>query len=112
MSQQKIRFANRDLSGFIPEVKAEVNQYFKDRDLSKHANWRMIRNGVVVLLMTFGSYALIISGQFTLMQMWLLTFVMGVGAAGVGFGVAHDALHSPLHSARDFCSSPLGLVQS
>ncbi|MGA1495471.1 MAG: hypothetical protein ACO37D_08760, partial [Rhodothermales bacterium] len=70
MSQQKIRFSNRDLSGFIPEVKAEVNQYFKDRDLSKHANLRMVRNTVVVLLMTFGSYALIMTGWFTPMQMW------------------------------------------
>ena len=36
MSQQKIRFSNRDLSGFIPEVKAEVNQYFKDRELNRY----------------------------------------------------------------------------
>ncbi len=98
MSQQKIRFSNRDLSGFIPEVKAEVNQYFKDRDLSKHANLRMVRNTVVVLLMTFGSYALIMTGWFTPMQMWLLAFVMGVGAAGVGFGVSHDALHGAYSS--------------
>jgi linoleoyl-CoA desaturase len=98
MSEQKIRFANRDLSGFIPEVKAEVNRYFEENHLSKHANWRMVRNTVVVLLMTFGSYALIMTGAFTLLQMWLLAFIMGVGAAGVGFCVSHDALHGAYSS--------------
>ena len=44
MSEQKIRFAAKDVSGFIPEVKAEVNRYFKETGKSKHANWRMVRN--------------------------------------------------------------------
>lgn len=107
MSEQKIRFAAKDVSGFIPEVKAEVNRYFKETGKSKHANWRMVRNSVVVLLMTWGSYALIMTGWFTPMQMLMLAILMGIGAAGVGFGVAHDALHGS-YTSNDTINKLLG----
>ena len=44
--------------------------------------------GVVV-----GSYAAIMSNRFTPLAMLGLAVVLGIGIAGVGFSVAHDALH-------------------
>jgi linoleoyl-CoA desaturase len=81
---------NRD---FAQEVKARVNEYFEENRLSRHANAAMITKTVVLVAMYFGSYGLIISGILPLSLMWFLCFVMGIGMAGIGFSVTHDALH-------------------
>src|SRR5688572_9000150 len=47
----------------------------------------------MLVALYFGSYGLIISGLLPLPLMWLLCFVMGIGMAGIGFSVTHDALH-------------------
>jgi len=53
-----------------------------------------------MLTLYIGSYAIIISGQFPLEIMWFATFLMGVGMAGVGFSISHDALHRAYSSNK------------
>ena len=78
---------------FAREVKARVNDYFEQNGLSRHANAAMVTKTVVLVALYFGSYGLIVSGALSLAWMWLLCFVMGIGMAGIGFSVTHDALH-------------------
>jgi linoleoyl-CoA desaturase len=78
---------------FAREVKASVNDYFEQNRLSRHANAAMISKTVVRVALYFGSYGLIISGLLLLPRMWFFCFVMGIGVAGIGFSVTHDALH-------------------
>ena len=70
-----------------------VNDYFEQNGLSRHANAAMVVKTVVLVALYFGSYGLIVSGALPLGWMWLLCFVMGIGMAGIGFSVTHDALH-------------------
>ena len=93
MASQKIRFASRDSASFVEEVRARVSKYFTHAGLSQKADARMVFKTVVLLGGTFGAYALILSGAFTPWQMLGLAVLMGVGMAGIGFSVAHDALH-------------------
>ena len=81
---------------FAREVKARVNDYFEQNRLSRHANAAMITKTVVLVALYFGSYGLIISGLLSLPLMWFLCFAMGIGMAGIGFSVTHDALHAPI----------------
>jgi linoleoyl-CoA desaturase len=53
----------------------------------------MIIKTVTLVAVYLGSYGLIISGFLSLPWMWFLCFVMGIGMAGIGFSVTHDALH-------------------
>ena len=69
----------------------------------------MVVKTIALLAMTFGSYGLILSGWFNLWQMLGLAFFMGVGVAGLGFAVAHDALHGA-YSDRPWVNRMLGLV--
>ena len=78
---------------FAREVKAAVGEYFERNRLSRHANAAMVVKTVVLLALYFGSYGLIVSGAVPLLGMWALCFVMGIGMAGIGFAVTHDALH-------------------
>jgi linoleoyl-CoA desaturase len=94
---------------FSREVKAEVNDYFVENRLSRHANAAMIAKTVALVAVYFGSYALIISGALSWPWMWLLCFVMGIGLAGIGFSVTHDALHGA-YSASPVVNKLIGYL--
>lgn len=95
---EKVTFNNRSSREFSKTVKQRVDQYFNENGLSRHANLQMVVKTVIMLTLFLGSYALIISGLFSLGTMWFLTFLMGVAAAGIGFSISHDALHGAYSS--------------
>jgi linoleoyl-CoA desaturase len=88
-------------------VKRRVAEYFAERGISPKANAAMIVKTVILFTVTFGAYALILSNQFTPWQMLGLAVVMGAGIAGIGFGVAHDALHGA-YSDKPWVNKILG----
>ncbi len=98
MSVQKVTFNNKIDKEFSRTVKRRVNHYFEKRNLSQHANASMVIKTITLLGLYFGAYALIMTGQFSLGVMWLLCIAMGIGMAGIGFSIAHDALHGAYSS--------------
>ncbi|NNE70581.1 MAG: acyl-CoA desaturase [Rhodothermales bacterium] len=96
----KIRFSNRDAKAFVKDVRSRVTDYFEQTGKSRKATPGMVLKTFLILGVTFGTYALIMLGSLTLGQMWLATFVIGLGMAGIGFSVAHDALHGAYSSNK------------
>lgn len=105
---EKVRFNNKIDREFSKEVKARVETYFKENNLSKHANASMVLKTFIILGVYFGTYTLIMIGDFSLGTMWALTVLMGVGMAGIGFAIAHDALHGA-YSSNNKINYVLGL---
>ena len=99
MSETKIRFAKRESERFVQEVKGDVAAYFEASGVSQKADYRMVLKTVMLLSITFGAYGLILSNRFTPWQMLGLAVLMGIGMAGVGFSIAHDALHGAYSSS-------------
>ena len=95
---RRIKFAKPDTARFFADVKTRVAQEFERTGRSTKADAGMVAKTVILLTLTFGSYALIIFGGFSLWTMLLLCVLMGVGMAGVWFSVAHDALHGAYSS--------------
>lgn len=93
MPIRRIRFAKREPARFVQEVKSGVDRYFVETGRSPHADGRMVVKTVVLLGATVAVYAAILSNAFTAWQMLGLAMLMGVGLAGIGFSIAHDALH-------------------
>jgi linoleoyl-CoA desaturase len=93
MTTARVTFANRDSAQFVEQIKRRVSDYFESRNLSQKANAAMVVKTIVLLTMTFGTYGLLLTNWFTPWQMLGLVVVMGVGLAGIGFSVSHDALH-------------------
>jgi linoleoyl-CoA desaturase len=60
----------------------------------------MVMKTVILFSVYFGSYALIISGAFSTGVMWALCVLMGIGMAGIGFSISHDALHGAYSSSK------------
>jgi linoleoyl-CoA desaturase len=96
-------------SAFAAEVRQRVDALFAERDLSRHADWRMVLKTVTLLTLTFGAYGAILSNRFSPATMLALAIVMGVGMAGIGFSISHDALHGA-YSARPPVNRLLGFT--
>lgn len=109
MDTVSIKFSNKKSPTFIKDLKKQVNAYFEEQNLSQKANASMVLKTIAMLSLTFIPYALIISGQFSIWVMWGLTLIMGVGVAGIGFSVSHDALHGA-YSSDSRINTMLGLT--
>ena len=59
----------------------------------------MVVKTVLLLALTFVPYGLILTNRFSRWEMLGLALVMGIGMAGIGFGIAHDALHGAYSSS-------------
>jgi linoleoyl-CoA desaturase len=97
---EKVTFNNKLSREFSATVKKRVNDYFENAGISKHANAQMVLKTLILLMLYFGSYLLILFGGFSPGIMWILAFMMGIGMAGIGFSVSHDALHGAYSSNR------------
>lgn len=106
---EKVTFNNSTSREFSKTVKKRVDQYFSENNISKNANTQMVVKTILVMGLFYGSYALIISGQFSLGMMWFFSFLMGVGMAGIGFSVSHDALHGA-YSSNNKINRALGFT--
>ena len=73
--QGKVRFIDHQRSPFFSTVTKRVNDYFKQNNLSKHANGEMIFKSVFFLTGIVTFYAMIMSNTFR-----------PLGNAGVGGG--------------------------
>ncbi len=103
-----ITFPNR-AAQFAEEVKREVAQYFATRQLSDKANPAMVAKTVILLGGTLACYLTILFGGLGPWPMLGLAVLMGVGVAGVGFAVSHDALHGA-YSTNPTVNKWLGLT--
>ena len=90
----KIRFADND-NNFYSDLKTEVNHYFEANNISPKANWQMYSKTAIILLFTFATYGVIISGLLTTWwEYGIALFLLGVSFAGIGLNIQHDANHN------------------
>jgi linoleoyl-CoA desaturase len=109
MENLKIKFNKTKDPDFITELREEVNNYFTKNHISPHANAAMVLKTITILAITFGSYALILTNWFAPWQMLLLAIIMGLGVAGIGFSIQHDANHGA-YSSNPTINKILGLT--
>ena len=83
----------------LTELRTAAAARLSERGRTRKANASMVVRTIVMLGMTFGAYALILGGGLPGWAMLGLAMVMGVGMAGIGFGIAHDALHGAYSSS-------------
>ncbi|HKL88112.1 MAG TPA: acyl-CoA desaturase [Salinibacter sp.] len=109
MADSTVSFDNQKSKEFTSELRDRVDAYFEENDLSKDANARMVAKTVAMLAMVFIPYFLILFGGFGVWAMLGLAIVMGVGIAGCGFSISHDALHGA-YSSNKTVNEWLGLT--
>jgi len=91
---QRITFNTKDRPEFVKELRSRVNNYFKETKKTKYANTSMVIKTIFMLSLYFVPYFLVIfnisSNSWIVLGLWIL---MGIGMAGIGFSIMHDANH-------------------
>ncbi|WP_187263298.1 fatty acid desaturase family protein [Pontibacter beigongshangensis] len=101
MSQKgKIKFVSKDKSLFFPTLRKRVDAYFEENNLSRNANNSMIIKSAVLLLCYIVPFILLLALQPSLGVSLMLWFVMGLGVAGIGMSIMHDANHGAYSSSK------------
>lgn len=102
-----IKFPHAKQEFFIT-LNQRVNDYFKTNKISRQANAEMVIKTITMFSMYFVPYGLILSGVVT--NPWLivgLIIVMGLGVAGIGLSVMHDANHGA-YSTKSWLNDLIG----
>ncbi|MDH5475209.1 MAG: acyl-CoA desaturase [Cyclobacteriaceae bacterium] len=94
MNVKAVKFNLEDKPEFFTELRKNVNNYFKENNISKHANFNMKFKTVFMLTLYFTPLVLMVVGEVT--QLWpsmIMWAIMGFGMSGIGLSVMHDANH-------------------
>lgn len=87
------RFVPKDKTVFFSTLQKRVNDYFKENNISKHANGVMVTKTVVLLLSFVLPVLMINLLSFKPWAVLTLFSLMGFALAGIGMSIMHDANH-------------------
>ncbi|MEM9000757.1 MAG: acyl-CoA desaturase [Bacteroidota bacterium] len=107
MKKETIRFSRKDSAQFFRTLNKRVNQYFKDHKIKKTGNWKLHLKTIVMFSVYLTPYFLLLSLNLPTWAQLLLTILMGVGMAGVGMNVMHDANHGS-YSTKKWVNKLMG----
>ena len=83
-------------SDFQKEVRQRVRSYFKETGKSGLADYRYVIKAVANMSLYLVPFVLFLSGFQSIGWTLLLWAITGIGMAGVGMNLMHDALHNTL----------------
>ncbi len=92
---------------FVVELRKKVNNYFKQNNISPKANSKMILKTIILLSSYLAPFIIILIFKPHLLIAIGLTVLMGIGIAGIGMGVMHDACHGA-YSKKHWVNNLLG----
>ncbi|MCI0751834.1 MAG: acyl-CoA desaturase [Flammeovirgaceae bacterium] len=105
--QRAIKFSNTRQDFFVT-LNQRVNEYFKKNQISKHGDIRMYVKTAFMFSLYFFPFFIMISGAVAnLWVMFALCLVMGVGLAGIGLSIMHDANHGG-YSSKPWLNNLMG----
>jgi linoleoyl-CoA desaturase len=92
---------------FTSTLNTRVNDYFRRHNIPRHGNNEMAIKSVVMFSLYLIPYALIISNIVTGWALLPMVILMGLGLAGIGLSVMHDANHGA-YSDKKWINSLVG----
>ncbi len=95
-----VKFINKEKSVFYPTLTKRVDAYFRENNISKHANSAMVLKTIVLLLVYLLPFVLLLSLQPPLWISLFLWFIMALGVGGIGMSIMHDGNHGAYSSNR------------
>lgn len=96
----KVKFVSQNQNLFFDTLKERIEDYFKKNNLSKHANTSMVVKTFVMLFIYFIPFAAILIFNLPFWITLGLWLIMGLGLAGIGMSVMHDANHGAYSQSK------------
>lgn len=89
----KISFMREEGCDFIRVLRARVNQYFKEHELSSRANWFMLFKSVVMVAIMGLTFSMILMNFAGFWGLIGLNVLLGLVVSFGTMNIIHDALH-------------------
>ncbi|MGG9962495.1 fatty acid desaturase family protein [Ferruginibacter sp. SUN106] len=115
MSKVQFKSEQKTEREFVNTLRKNVSDYFKTNHISTKANAAMVFKTVVMVLVYILPFVLLLTVPMPALAALGLCIVMGIGIAGVGMSVMHDACHgaySRKHWVNDILGGSLYLLGS
>jgi linoleoyl-CoA desaturase len=93
MNIQIARFNPNNGAEFYKVLKSRVDDYFSSKKISKHANAKMVIKTISMFALYITPYVVLMTTNPSGWFFYFLWLMMGIGMAGVGLSVMHDANH-------------------
>ena len=101
MTQNNISFTRDNNDDFTITLRKRINEYFRSKNKSKFGNYNILVKSIVMISLYLVPYFFLLSGIFTSgVAVVLLYALMGLGVAGIGLNIMHDANHGVLTKSR------------
>lgn len=96
-----------DENQFASTLRKNVNAYFKENGISQKGNLNLVSQTVTMLSLYLIPFILLLLLQMAWWVGLLLSAFMGIGIAGIGMCIMHDALHGS-YSKKEWLNKLLG----
>lgn len=105
--ENNLKFA-RTHRDFVGTLNKRINDYFHVNNISRQGNPEMYVKTVVMFSLYFGPYLLVLTGVVSgIVPLIAAVVVMGLGLAGIGLSVMHDANHGA-YSKKGWVNQVMG----
>lgn len=84
---------NQNQVEFARELNRRIKAYFKENSISRYGDYRMILKAILMLGIYIAPFIVILTVDMPAWLALILMVIMGIGEAGIGMGVMHDAAH-------------------
>lgn len=103
-----IRFtSDKQQRQFSIRLRRNVNEFFEVNAISMKANGAMVLKTIVMISIYVIPFILLLTVSMNPWFSLMLTVLMGIGIAGIGMGVMHDAVHGS-YSEKQWVNKWLG----
>jgi len=97
---QEIKFLTRDKTKFFRTLNKRVNNYFKENNIKRTGNWKLYSKAIIMFALLITPLVLILTLDLPAWAQILGMIIIGIGMAGVGMNVMHDANHESFSSKK------------
>ncbi len=95
-----IQFSREDKAKFFKTLNKKVNSYFKEHNIKKTGNWKLYLKAIIMFTIFLAPFIILLTVTMPTWLQILLVILTGVGMAGVGMNVMHDANHGSFSSKK------------
>lgn len=100
MAETTIKFSRVDPAKFFRTLNKRINNYFKENNIKKTGNWQLYLKAIVMFAILIVPLILVLTLDLPWWAQVLCMMMIGVGMAGVGMNVMHDANHDTFSSKK------------
>lgn len=102
-----IKFVDKDKLPFAAALKKNVNDYFSKNRITKKGNTKMVYKSIAMLSIFLAPFVVMLTVPLSGWVIFPLAVMMGIGMAGIGMSVMHDAVHGSI-SKKGWLNKLLG----